>query len=389
MYARLSFSSTATAWQKCRDIARIIHESSSGTASLSNLEFISVADSEFIAGANSGWTLAGAQTIATGTPSASDGNYIFESDCVDTNKKKYVSIRPNGNISNATIGNNFNAGIFLAPVVDYGTGTVNYVGGYSGTDNNYSRCAGVGSSGGNIHIIASPRKLVLIGNSTNGTYQQLELYMEFAETGQTQYHNLVPTCKITDNTYDAIAFTNFDTGGNLLPTWYGTGNGYYRNTSVNVRMIQFPKSLRKSYANNTIRLLNLSTTNAASADYLSWLAYLEDGTTTGSNAGQVIGPTVQTISPLNFHSRYFRMKVLGSKRQFQEIDAGRNIIYPLYPFKCEIPQWYTGIIDFELAGVYQSVAGLGLIGDKVQLGSTDYLIWNATATSGTTLLRIE
>ena len=77
MYARLSFSSTATAWQKCRDIARIIHESSSGTASLSNLEYISVADSEFIAGANSGWTLAGAQTIATGTPSASDGNYIF------------------------------------------------------------------------------------------------------------------------------------------------------------------------------------------------------------------------------------------------------------------------------------------------------------------------
>lgn len=389
MYARLSFSSTRTVWEKCRDIARLINESASGTPNLNNLEFVNIADSELIAGVNSGWSLAGAQTIASGSASSADGNYVFECDCVDTNKKKYVSIRPNGNITNTTIGNSNQPGVVLAPVVDYGTGTENYVGGYAGTDNNYARCAGVGSGGGDIYIIASPRKLALIGQATNGTYTNLELYMEFSENGMTTYNNLVPTCKITDNTHNSHAFAGFDTASNLLPTWYNVGNGYVRSNTVSVRMIQFPKSIRNSYNNYNIRLLNMSTTNVANYDSLSWYVYGEDGTTNGIGLGTPIGPTTQQIGPLNFQSRYFRTRLSGSKRNFQEIDSARNIIYPLMPFKCEIPQWYTGIINFDIAGVYQSVGGIGLIGDKITIDSNQYLIWSAAATSGTTLLRIE
>lgn len=391
MYARLNFPSTTTAWQRCRDIARLIHESSSGSANLNNLEYINILDSELIAGVNSGWSLAGGQTIATGTPSASDGNYVFESDCVDTNKKKYVSIRPNGNISSTTIGNNSNPGVYLSPVVDYGTATVNYVGGYSGTDLNYARTAGVGSSGGNVWVLASPRKLALIGNSRNGSYRQLELYMEFADTGLTQYHNLAPTCKITDNTYTGVgqSFFDFDTSGNLIPTWYGTGTGYARNTDVNPKLIQFPKSLAVK-TGNIVRLLNITTDYfTTNIDRMFWHGYYENGTAAGVSAGTLSGPTVQNIGPKNFWSLYSRMSASGSRRSFQEIDAGRNIIYPLYPFKCEIPFWYTGVIDFEQAGVYKSVGGLGLIGDKVQINGSDYLIWAATVAAGSTLLRIE
>ena len=45
MFAKLSFPAGITAAQAVRDVTRIIHDSSSGTASLSNLEFISVLDS--------------------------------------------------------------------------------------------------------------------------------------------------------------------------------------------------------------------------------------------------------------------------------------------------------------------------------------------------------
>ena len=102
MFAKLSFPAGITAAQAVRDVTRIIHDSSSGTASLSNLEFISVLDSELYAGVNSGWSLAGGVTLPTGAVEASDVSRILQSPCVNTNKIKYASIHVNTDFSNSS-----------------------------------------------------------------------------------------------------------------------------------------------------------------------------------------------------------------------------------------------------------------------------------------------
>ena len=66
MFAKLVFNLNVTVGQVNRDIARLINASATGSANLSNLEFITVASSELFAGVNSGWTLHTSTPLRTG-----------------------------------------------------------------------------------------------------------------------------------------------------------------------------------------------------------------------------------------------------------------------------------------------------------------------------------
>ena len=80
MYAKLTFNSGTSTAAAIRDIVRLISDSNSGSANLSNLEFVNTSASELVAGVNSGWSVnsAGGTLPSSGTAVGSDdSNYIL------------------------------------------------------------------------------------------------------------------------------------------------------------------------------------------------------------------------------------------------------------------------------------------------------------------------
>lgn len=381
MYAKLVFPYSTTGMQKNRDIARIIHESSSGSASLSNLEFIDQGSSEFFAGVNSGWSLASGSIPAKGVALSTsvDNSFTLQSPCVDTNKIKYANITINGLNTNTTLLTGNLVTNIIQPVIDYGTATETKIGGYNSTSADYYQYYGFGRLGGAVYIFATPRKLIIGGTAV---YRfNLYMHLEFAETGQTQLHNLVPQA------YMCYSPSGFGAGADQLNPYYG-GNRYgYRNDSH--AFFTFLKSIYSTEHNTIARVLHggADTNFSDFTDYI----YLENGTTTGL----ATVPAAEVAYELRWRPAilfppwllYTSNPGTGG-RTAQQTKPGGGITFPLFPLYTSIDRWNTGIISFKDCNVYSSVSDIGIMGDTVKVGNNDYILF-AEPGKPSTLIRKE
>jgi hypothetical protein len=382
MYAKLVFPYSSTPMQRNRDIARIIHESSSGSASLSNLEFINQESSEFFAGVNSGWSLASGSIPAKGVALSTsvDNSFTLQSPCVDTNKIKYANITINGINTNTTLLNSNGVPNIIQPVIDYGTATETKIGGYSATASSIYPYYGFGRLGGAVYIFATPRKLIIGGT----TVYRFHLYMhlEFAETGQTQLHNLVPQaymCYTTAGTAD---------GQEALQPYYG-GNRYGSGFDQGFAFFTFLKSIYSTEHSTIARFLH-GGVDTAFSDFTDYI-YLENGTTTGL----ATAPATDLAYELRWRPAilfppwllYTSNPGTGG-RTAQQTKPGGGITFPLFPLYTSIDRWNTGIISFKDCNVYSSVSDIGVMGDTVKVGNNDYILF-AEPGKPSTLIRKE
>ncbi len=383
MYAKLVFPYSSLPMQRNRDIARIIHESSSGSASLSNLEFIDQTSSEFFAGVNSGWSLASGSIPAKGTALSTsvDNNFTLQSPCVDTNKIKYANITINGPNTNTTQLNNSLVPNIIQPLIDYGTATEAKIGGYNSTSTSYYPHYGFGYQGGAVYIFATPRKLIVGGSSLSGFH--LYMHLEFAETGQTQFYNLVPQAYMCYTTDGAAS-------GQQYYDVYYTGNRYTTGAGVNgMAFFTFLKSIYSTEHSSIARVLygGADTNQIDFSDYI----YLENGTTEGIATAPVnqLGYQLRWRPAILFPPwlLYTSSKSTGG-RTAQQTKPGGGITYPLFPLYTSIDRWNTGIISFKDCNVYSSVSDIGLIGETVKVGNNDYIVF-AEPGKTSTLIRKE
>lgn len=398
MFAKLNFPTTVTAAQAVRDVTRIIHDSSSGNADLNNLEFINVLDSELYAGVNSGWSLAGGVTLPTGAVDSTDVYRILQSPCVDTNKVKYAGIYVNCDFSNSGSYNSTTTGWLMAPIIDYGTATQLFCGGYSGTDSSRRRNRAF-SPGGNIWIFASPRRLIIFGFEERLGYEMLTAYMEFAENGMTQFYNLVPS-----------GYFFLQPGYDLELNWSSTqafirGSSAWQNyDNCQANNLVFPKAIHDHTGRGASRLVSIMYRGAgfeSSTNLTYWTS--ENGTTSGSALGSIATETnrmesygsntieymlgtyyaVQDYGP-DLWSTDLRYSVYngtagtnnGSASQFTQ--AGKYLtaagvpVVPLSPIAVNVWPASTGLIDFSISDAYITTGQLGVIGDTITFGGDVY-----------------
>ena len=178
MYLKYVPSGTKVS-ETVRDITRAIHESSSGSASLNNLEFCATASSSLTAGTNSGWSLSSGYSLATGAAGANDAQYLLEASSSIGSNKMYCSVHLNGNWANSSIYNgnygvyNSGYGWVLSGLIDKGLSTEMYTHGYSGTSASYSGAGGFSyypTSGydATFHVFAGAKYIVVSGTSSAG-----------------------------------------------------------------------------------------------------------------------------------------------------------------------------------------------------------------------------
>ena len=373
MYARLIFGYNTTAGQRNRDIARIIHESNSGTASLSNLEFINTSASNILdASVNSGWSLAsGVIPTAGAAISNTDSEYIFQSQCVDNTKIKYVAVKINGNNTTTGIRDSANSCTILQSVLDYSTATEARINGYSGTTEGYSYGKGVSQRfDDTIHIFATPKKLMIMGANQKGSWT--EMILEYEETSQSQFYGLVPQVYMGYHTHGASTAWN---RSGYASTQNETGSYQYS-------MIAWPKSLYSPVHSSVVRMLSgILVTNSSSwsNDYL----YLENNTTTGLSMG-VTGwlDSPAKYSPGNLMASWARYESKTNGNKYgQLVDVNGNISYQLFPLQCTIDYMATGHISFKHCDVFITVADIGQNGDLIIIGNNTYVVFNMSGYS--------
>lgn len=375
MYARLVFPSYLNVREKVRDIARLIQDSSTGNASLNNLEFISVTDSELFPGVNSGWSLVTGSIPAAGTAiGTEDREYIFQCDCVNSSKKKYVSIASNGATS---VENSNSTPLLLSPYVDYGTATQNSLLRTTSSTSTAYRKIGVGDGNGTVYVFASPRKLIIAGQNyyttTGATF--LMMHLEFEETGQTQFYNLIPQAYFYYSTAADGAQDNS----------FGHYTGTVGNWSNNIFAGGgFLKSLYSKELGSIVRLFQF-TAAAASTDF-AVLGYTENNTAAGFNSSLNAQLREQArFAPQLLMPPFARYWVDSRtyKRIGQEENYAGRTVYPLYPLYCAIDRWNTGIISFKHCNIYGSVSDIGVTGDLVRVGNSDYVVFAYPGKSST------
>lgn len=385
MYAKLVFPPNTSAGSRNRDIARIIHESSSGTASLDNLEFVNKLACEFYPGVNSGWTLADSGTINTGAITSADGRYIFEGSCVDSSKKKYLAVSVHGLYTNSTVLDSPYPGTVIQPIIDKGLATQNFIYGSDITTVTSLDKSSVGysyNSSGEVYIFATPRKLILIGTQGN-TSVDVELYilmhMEYEENGMSQYFNIVPQT--------LIAYSLGGLSSGFVPSSTTQGSYYgasaYDNTTLD--MVCFPKSIAISGA--TARVLTL--TNNAGNGYdllhsaIDWsgnaYVFTENGTAVGVYStlnnlrDEMLGNARQFYNSYKkwnygpYASNDFLGKNLGTKKSLTG-----EWRFPLYPIYCKFDQLNTGLISYAHTNVYHG-PNIGLTsGSDIRVNNDNY-----------------
>lgn len=386
MYAKLVFPPNTSVGSRNRDIARIIHESSSGTASLDNLEFISRPACEFYPGVNSGWTLADSGIINTGAITSADGRYIFEGSCVDSSKKKYLAVSVHGLYTNSTVLDSPYPGTIIQPIIDKGLATENFIYGSDITTVASLTQSSVGYSyntSGEVYIFATPRKLILIGNAGNSLTATIDLFilmhMEYEENGMSQYFNIVPQTLIAYSLGgQSIGFVP---SGTVQGSYYGAGA--YDNTTLD--MVCFPKSIAISGA--TARVLTLTNNSGSGYDILhsvidwSGNAYIftENGTAAGAYStsanlrDEMLGNARQFY---NSHKKWNWGPYAGNDWLGRNLGTKKSLTgewrFPLYPIYCKFDQLNTGLISYAHTNVYHG-PNIGLTsGSDIRVNNDNY-----------------
>jgi hypothetical protein len=399
MFAKLQFNANTPIAGKIRDVVRIIHESSSGTASLNNLEFIDVGNSELITTVNSGWSLA-TGTLGSGAITTADSQYYLQGTCVDTNKTKYASIHASFNFTNASVTTDYtNITMVLAPVIDYGLATEQLVAGYDGTSITNGRNNGLGCEGGSgspvIYIFATPRKLILIGSN----YQNPDVLfgnLEYSETpGSTEY-DFPPVCYVGLNPFrvESISFSNSN--------FYRGVNFWVENTGDFVAFIPqyYYGKLIGSLGGHQGMARCAVMQGDPSTNYGSFdqIVHVDDGTSTGGKTTQTnpwngdFSMTLQHndvswISPKYFFGRRnWGTPIANSGKEY---DINGNLRIPIIPVYMNDIISGNGVIDFSQCGIYKTVGNLGLVGDTVTLNGNTYFYYTYTGRTGALLIKKE
>ena len=286
MYAKLVFPGDTKTGEQVRDIVRLITSSTSSTASLSGLEFITTSQST-VSGGNSGWSLHSSSPSipSSGTAvSAADSNFTLEAPCVTSGKTKYCSIHVNASWTHAAAthtGDDF--AFTMSSVIDPGASTELYSNGYNGTSSSYGEnhgiCGNTEHSDQGIHIFADNRRIIIHGK--DGKNHTLTLINgEFAENDTTTRYSLVPHAQMCLNSMYHIADTrNVSYRGDTYTPW----NGF----SYTVSFISFLEAMYSYQSGWTgkVRYTGWHQYNdrATYGGKIRWRSQLDDSTQYGSD----------------------------------------------------------------------------------------------------------
>ena len=437
MFARLTFPGGLSANKRNRDIARLIHDSSTGSANLSNLEFIDAAASTLVAGVNSGWSIATGSDIALAAlPAAGtavgedDSYYVLEGTCADGVKKKYVGIYANNRFDNAYNWNDSNPYInnSMMPVVEYGvtgaesvtevqdigTGALSYrhygfaLGGHDGN-----------SPSTTITIFATPRKLIFIGTQYvyNVYAPCMMANVEYEENGTSLYYGTNPTVCLHSRTraYGSRTMGWYNNYPGLTRMFTGP---YYNNASYDdasaysqqsmagafseMHFSHFPDDVNTGVVSRQIRVFG--STNTDKGGFHSVTQYTNgtrDGGTpfysTGSlNDGQ---PGDDEDDFLESSFAFFEPQEMyqiynGSSATYQPdynlIDSDGTSIFPMIPCVGELKQIGTGSMKFHnTCGMFTTIGGLGSCGDEITIDGKDYFYYSEQNANGALLIEKE
>ena len=397
MYAKLTFNSGTSTAAAIRDIVRLISDSNSGSANLSNLEFVNTSASELVAGVNSGWSVnsAGGTLPSSGTAVGSDdSNYILTGSTATSSKAKYCGIHANGQWTNSTVYSGTSFGFTVANVLDPGAATEMWSNGYTGT----------GSTVGNkhsilptsvLHLWADPRRIIIHG--LDGSSRKILItHMESAETPSTTGRSLPPVA----------VWCNVETGFNMnnqheLVSYRGDTSAIWDDQSNSIDFISFTGSTYCNYPGqeSVVRAMGWHRTNgytyAASnnSESLDWYCYRgtarsDNGTQYGTtytsiatmnqNGSEfIVPPTMMFWGPANCHNVWESSTIYNAtfgKADAQAFDNSLNAGIPRYPLVWFMPPIFnTDSYDFtSISGIWSTSANLGATGDTVTIGSDVY-----------------
>lgn len=437
MFARLTFPSGLSANKRNRDIARLIHDSSTGSANLSNLEFIDVGGSTLVAGVNSGWSIATGSDIALAAlPAAGtavgedDSYYVLEGTCADGVKKKYVGIYTNNawdysynwSDSYPYINN------CMMPVLEYGvTGAESVtetqdIGAGAASFRYYG--FGLGGHNGDcpsttITIFATPRKLIFIGTSNAyGTYAPTMMAnVEYEENGTSLYYGTNPTCCLHSRT---------KASGSRDTTWYNNYPGltrmftgpYYQNASYSdasayqqvnmggafseIHFSHFPDDVNTGVISRQIRVFGATSTDKGGFHSVTQYSNgTRDGGTpfysTGARYDGQPGDLEDDFLESSF--AFFEPQEMyqiynGYVDTFQPdynlIDSDGSAIFPMIPCVGELKQIGTGSMKFHnTCGMFTTIGGLGSCGDELTIDGKDYFYYSEQSAKGALLIEKE
>jgi len=393
MYAKLVFNSGTTAGEAVRDIARLIDDSSSGSASLSNLEFTNTSSSELVAGTNSGWSLHSSTSLGSGTVSATDSKYILEGTTATGSKSKYCGIQVNGNWTSSGIYGGTSVGVLLSNVLDPGNSTREFWSTGS-TSSSTSTAAYHGLAPTTIYVFAEPRKILIFGTTLLTSIPICNAQLECAETPNTTYRSLPPTMyvqwgKTTQATTSYQTYTNAKRGDNF----------WAQNVFQDSSLVQFSGSMYSDNPNmtGTIRSWGCHCSNYRGYDnYISaWAGFgntlMDDGSTANGTANnssylgqsgqehampnirwEIWGPGA-THAGSSSNTNYYKDGAWGYAGMSTR-DSSGNKALPLRPIVFDWPKFSADIYNAsDVSKIWWAPTGLGATGDTVTVGSDVYV----------------
>lgn len=396
MYAKLTFNSGTSTAAAVRDIVRLISDSNSGSANLSNLEFVNTSASELVAGVNSGWSVnsAGGALPSSGTAVGSDdSNYILTGSTATGSKAKYCGIHANGNWTNSTVYSGTSFGFTVANVLDPGTGTEMWSNGYTGTTNTIGGKHSIVPTSV-LHLWADPRRIIIHGLDFSGGKITLA-HMESAETLSTTGRSLPPVavwCNVetgysTNNVHETV-------------TYRGDGTALWDDQSSSVDFISFTGATYCNYPGqeSVVRSIGWHRTNGYQSSHTNngesydWYCYRgstrrDDGTQYGTTYTSIstmttgvefiVPPTMMFWGPSNCNSTFdgsSTRHITFGKSDAQAFDNSLNAGIPRYPLVWFMPPIINAdSYDFtSISGIWRTSANLGATGDTVTIGSDVY-----------------
>lgn len=397
MYAKLSFNSGTSTAAAIRDIVRLISDSNSGSANLSNLEFVNTSASELVAGVNSGWSVnsAGGTLPSSGTAVGSDdSNYILTGSTATGSKAKYCGIHANGQWTNSTVYSGTSFGFTVANVLDPGAATEMWSNGYTGTATSLGQKHSIMPTS-ILHLWADPRRIILHGS--DGTGRKIFLtHMESAETPSTTGRSLPPVavwCNVetgytTNNVHETVTYR-----GDTSAVWDDSSN-------ASLDFMHFTGSTYCNYPGqeSVVRSIGWHRTNGYQSSHTNngeandWYCYRgstrrDDGTQYGSaytsistmtdGVEFIVPPTMMFWGPSNCNSTWdgaTSRNITFGKSDAQAFDSSLNAGIPRYPLVWFMPPIFnTDSYDFtSISGIWRTSANLGATGDTVTIGSDVY-----------------
>ena len=389
MFAKLVFNLNVTVGQVNRDIARLINASATGSANLSNLEFITVASSELFAGVNSGWTLHTSTPLRTGAITASDSRYILQGTTA-SGRLKYIGIQSHADWTNAAAFSSTSTATNMCPVLNPGGALEFWGAGFTGTSGEMLGYNGVIGSLGDrtVYIWADPRKCVVVG--AQASYGLVVL-------ASLEY---TPTALSTWQAMPEVGFWRWMARGPGATNAYSStfarrGDTAYTDTVQDgFAMMQFCGSLYSPRENVLYRSWAVGNfVEGDSSRRLPIHRVFDNGTATGLSQAVISSPPeiIGDVSISQFFNVQSESSTLYNNSTAITFNAAGERSIPLIPVHVSPWTHAPETYDFSVAnGVYHAPGGIGFIGDTVTLPNNQvwiYVPYGASTNGGALMIR--